>query len=616
MSSQLKPLLVYDGDCSFCRWWIVRWKHSTGDLVEYAPFQEVGFQFPQIPKERFRHGVQLIEPSGQVFSGAEAVFRALAYSRGKGWMLWFYSTIPGVAALSEWLYQFISHHRSGFSKLTRFFLAKQAEVPTYFLSRWLFLRMLGAIFFIAFVSLWVQIGGLVGRKGILPAHYFLTVALERIGPQAYRLLPTLCWLNASDQFLQLLCGGGAFLSVLLIVGIATAPVLFFLWVFYLSLLTVCRDFLGFQWDALLLETSFLATFFAPLQIWPRLPRESAPSATILWLLRWLLFRLMFSSGIVKLMSGDPSWRNLTALNYHYETQCLPPWTAWYMHQLPEWFQKVSVAGMFTVELVVPFFIFGPRLFRYVAFVGLVGFQLIIMATGNYAFFNILAIALCVLLLDDSVFANWRHRKASHSATHARSQSRAWPRWVVAPLAITILLVTTMLMGEELRVSVPWSEPVKKIYSWLAPLCSLNRYGLFAVMTTTRPEIIVEGSNDGVNWLAYEFKYKPGDPARPPSFVAPHQPRLDWQMWFAALGSYQDHPWFINFCKRLLEGSPEVLALLAKNPFANSPPRYVRAVLYDYRFTDLATRRVHRTWWQREMKSLYCPVLVLPARSHD
>src|SRR5438034_4234125 len=316
MSTAVKPLLVYDGDCNFCRWWIVRWKHSTGDRVEYAPFQEVGSQFPHIPKEQFARAVQLIEPSGQVFSGAEAVVRTLAYSGGKGWMLWLYLRVPEVAPLSERLYQFIAHHRGGFSKLTRFFLGKQAQVPTYFLSRWLFLRMLGAIFFIAFVSLWVQIDGLVGRKGILPAYYFLKVALERIGSQAYRLLPTLCWLNASDQFLQLLCGCGAFLSVLLIFGIATAPILFLLWAFYLSLLTVCRDFLAFQWDALLLETGFLAIFFAPLQIWPKLSRESAPSPTVLWLLRWLLFRLMFSSGIVKLMSGDPSWRNLTALNYH------------------------------------------------------------------------------------------------------------------------------------------------------------------------------------------------------------------------------------------------------------------------------------------------------------
>src|SRR5262249_25643239 len=207
--------------------------------------------------------------------------------------------------------------------LRKAFRADEAAVPasvSYFLSRRLFLRFLAVIFLIAFVSLGVQIRALVGSKGILPAYYFLKIAKERIGPEAYRLLPTLCWFSANDLFLDFLCWGGALLSIVLLVGFTPPLILFLLWAFYLSLLVVCRDFLGFQWDALLLEVAFLSIFLAPLQILPKAERESAPSPIVLWLLRWLLFRLMFSSGIVKLMSGDPAWRNLTALNYHYETQ--------------------------------------------------------------------------------------------------------------------------------------------------------------------------------------------------------------------------------------------------------------------------------------------------------
>ncbi|KRT65892.1 MAG: hypothetical protein XU11_C0017G0018 [Candidatus Dadabacteria bacterium CSP1-2] len=616
MKQRTKPLLIYDGDCGFCRRWIARWESLTGDRVEYAPFQQVASEFPEIPKEQFEASVQFIEPSGKISSGAEAVFRTLTYVPGKQWMLWMYEKIPGAAHISEWSYHLVARHRTFFSKLTRCLFGQHTEPHSYVLTRWIFLRMLGVIYLIAFVSLWTQINGLVGSNGIIPVKDFLQVVREQIGLERYWLLPTLFWFNASDVFLQFLCGGGVFLSLLLILNLAPTAVLFLLWAFYLSLAAICREFLSFQWDALLLEIGFLAIFFAPLQLRPRLYSKSPPSLIVLWLLRLLLFKLIFSSGVLKLVSGDPTWRDFTALTYHYETQPLPTWISWYVDQLPLWFQKASVALMFAIELVAPFLIFAPRRLRFFGCGAIVALQLLIMATGNYCFFNLLTIALCILLLDDRFWpTRFREKvlgsqKHNQSSTVVLSKSRRWPKLVTLPIAAIILLITTVQFFNMFRVHLDWPTPIPTLVRIVAPFRSVNSYGLFAVMTTSRPEIIVEGSQDGETWLPYEFKYKPGDLKERPHFVEPLQPRLDWQMWFAALSSYENNPWFINFCVRLLQGLPEVLSLLKTNPFPDKPPRYIRAVVYDYQFTNFSTKREEGTWWQREFKGLYCPILSL------
>ncbi|MCI0454035.1 MAG: lipase maturation factor family protein [Candidatus Dadabacteria bacterium] len=616
MNNRTKPLLIYDGDCGFCRRWIAHWQSLTGDRVEYAPFQEIASEFPEIPREEFATSVQLIEPSGKAFSGAEAVFRTLSYAPGKRWMLWMYEKIPGAAPISEWSYRLVAEHRTLFSRATRFLVGQDLEPPTYVLTRWLFLRMLGVVYLIAFISLWTQISGLVGSNGIYPVQDFLKLVREQVGLERYWLLPTLFWLNASDAFLQFLCGGGVFLSLLLILNIAPSAVSFLLWASYLSLAVICREFLSFQWDALLLETGFLAIFFAPMKLRPGLSTESPPSLIVLWLLRLLLFKLVFSSGVVKLMSDDPTWRDLTALIYHYETQPLPTWTSWYADQLPIWFQKASAVLMFFIELVVPFLIFAPRRLRFLGCGAIVAFQLLIMATGNYCFFNLLAIALCILLLDDKVLPRLLREKIfglkndNQAPTFMVNRSRRWPKLVTVPIAVIIILITAVLFFRIFHVDIDLPAPISKLVRAVAPFRSVNSYGLFAVMTTSRPEIIVEGSQDGETWLPYEFKYKPGDLKERPRFVEPFQPRLDWQMWFAALSSYENNPWFINFSVRLLQNSSEVIALLKENPFPDAPPRYIRAVVYDYRFTDFTEKKAEGTWWRREFKGLYCPILSL------
>jgi hypothetical protein len=376
-----------------------------------------------------------------------------------------------------------------------------------------------------------------------------------------------------------------------------------LWLTYLSLSIVCRDFLGFQWDTLLLETGFLAIFLAPLTRRERLRHLIDPPRAAVWLMLWLLFRLMVGSGAVKLASGDAAWHDLTALAFHFETQPIPTPVAWYAHQLPLWFLKGSTLAMFVTELVVPFLILAPRRLRALAFVPLVGFQALVALTGNYAFFNLLTAALCLFLLDDATL------DVGGTGVAQVLRSRLRDGLVVAVAVVTVP-VSAVAFTRALGIGLPGAGLIDPLASAMAPFRSVNAYGLFAVMTTTRPEIVLEGSDDGAAWMEYEFKYKAGDLHRRPPWVAPHQPRLDWQMWFAALGRFEDDEWFQNFCVRLLQADKEVLRLLERDPFEGRRPRYIRAVLYRYRFSDAEARRRDGVWWTRERVREYSPVLSL------
>ena len=595
-----KPLLVYDNDCDFCRYWVAQWQHITGDRIDYAPSQEVAAEFPEIPLSAFENAVQLILQNGTVLSGAEAVFRAV----NNRLLLWCYYHLFGFKSVSEGVYRFVAQHRPFFSTVTRRLWGTRPERTTFYLSRWLFLRGLGCIYLIAFLSLWVQIHGLIGSNGILPAEQYLAAVRQHIGTEGYYLLPTLFWLNPSDACLHFLCAGGVVLSLILIAGFLPTATLIGLWMFYLSLVTVGQVFLSFQWDVLLLETGFLAIFFAPLRIRDAFTRVSETSGAFLWLLRWLLFRLMFASGFVKLVS-DAVWRDLNALNFHYETQPLPTWIGWYAHQLPNWIHEISVMSMFAVELVIPFLIFAPRRVRTAGCIGLIALQVLILLTGNYCFFNLLTIALCLLLVDDVTWKGLLSKRFMPRFQSAENSPHRYRRVCIAAVALLLFVVSGIRFGGQLFRDVPFPD-----VAWMRPFRSVNTYGLFADMTESRPEIIVEGSDDGITWETYRFRWKPGELTTAPKWVAPHQPRLDWQMWFAALQSYRHTPWFSHFIVALLQGKPEVLQLLAENPFPDAPPRYVRATLYDYHFTDIATKRSEGTWWSRERKGLYCPAVSL------
>ncbi len=461
------------------------------------------------------------------------------------------------------------------------------RVQTYDAVQYAFLKSLAVIYFIAFLSFGLQAGGLIGRRGILPLATYLQRVKEITGGPAVGLIPTIFWINSSDFFLKLVCFLGGVAALLVFTGKAWRIALVCCYLFYLSLVHAGQDFMSYQWDMLLLETGFLAIFLG----WHPI---------VITLFRWLLFRLMFLSGLAKLMSGDPTWRNLSALRFHYETQPLPTPVAWYVHQLPLNFHRVAAAGMFVIELLVPFLLFLPRQIRMTAGFFIALLQINILLTGNYTFFNWLTLALCLFTMDDQALRPWIPTRIA-----ARILPRPSPRIgvpVTAVAATLIVLLTSILMISSIA-GVTW-RPASALVRVFAPFGIANGYGLFAVMTTTRDEIIVEGSNDGAQWKTYEFKYKPGYTYRAPPIIAPFQPRLDWQMWFAALGTYRNNPWFVNFAVRLLQGAPEVTGLLATNPFPSAPPKYIRAEFYRYWFTDFKIGNKTGAWWSRSTRGTY------------
>jgi predicted DCC family thiol-disulfide oxidoreductase YuxK len=587
------PVVIFDGRCGFCRIWIEYWKALTGGRVGYAASQDVGRLYPQIPAKNFSESVQLVMPGGEVFSGARAVFVTLTYAPGAAWLarmlLRGYDRLPGFAPFSEAAYRLIASHRTFFYHVTQVTFGKRVLPWKFAKVEWLFLRLLAVIYLIAFASLGVQITGLIGSRGILPLGGYLAAVSKTLGVRGYWSMPTIFWLAHGDWFLKAACIAGVALGIVLLLAIVKAGwerlLLVGLYILYLSLCSVGQDFLSFQWDSLLLETGFLAIFLGS-------------SKFVVFLFRWLLFRLIFLSGVVKLTSHDPVWRDWTALAFHYMTQPLPTPLAWYMYQLPLGFQRFSTASVLSIELVVPFLFFAPRMWRLCGAALALFLQVMIFLTGNYTFFNLLTISLCVFLFDD--YALERFRMPARSA-----RTRAVAVWAVA---IVILALSWSELDEMFLETSPDAEDA--LVRIAGPFQIANTYGLFASMTTTLPEIIVQGSDDGITWLDYEFPYKPGDLRQPPHWVAPYQPRLDWQMWFAALSDYRGAPWFTNFMVRLLQGSPDVLGLLKNNPFPNAPPKYVRAELFDYSFTNFATRRATRDWWAREPRGLYFPRISL------
>ena len=609
-----KPVFIYDGDCGFCRLWIARWSPLTEEEVVYRPSQEVGENYPQISPEYFESSVYFVDPDGSFCSGAQAVFKALSYAPNGKWLLRAYEKVPGFAPISEWGYRQVAGNRKIFSALTQWIWGGSLETPTWFLTRRVFLFLLSLIYLVAFLSLWTQIEGLVGQKGILPVESFLKDVQAHRGSDRFWNWPTLFWLHAGDGFLQAICLLGVGASLCVMANRAVGLALLLMWGFYLSLFNVAQPFLGFQWDTLLLETGFLALFLVPWRRNKGTTGEPPPSPLVLFLFRFLLFRVVFTSGLVKIISQDPTWNDFTALYYHYETQPLPTWIGWYAHQLPHGFQEFSVACVFIIQLGVVFLIFGPRRIRYIGCAVLVFHEVLIFLTGNYCFFNLLTLALCLLLLDDAVFSRWLPGKGNWKFSGQKKTElvSVWKRRFFTGIRVGVLGICIMLYVVPLLVtSGNYPSIFVAIANAIRPLHLFNSYGLFAVMTTSRPEIIILGSDDRENWFPYEFKWKPGIVTNKPEFVAPHQPRLDWQMWFAALSNYERNPWLIQFMIRLLQGSRPVIELLGSNPFPDSPPKYLQALVYDYRFSDTETRNRDGSWWNRKLLRPYTPILQLP-----
>lgn len=499
---------------------------------------------------------------------------------------------------------------------------------TYHLGSWLFLRGLGAIYLIAFGSFWIQYQGLVGDNGIYPISDYLAAVADYCEGQAdiscLSIAPSLLWLGSSNAALTLLLSSAALSSILLLSGALTKLSAIGCWLCYLSLVTAVPQFLNFQWDSLLLETGLLGILFAPWKLWENPKAKTVYSSLSRGLIAWLLFRLMFESGYVKLNSFGPNnentWWDLTALDYHYFTQPIPHGMSWHFHHLPDWFDNMSLCIMFAIELVIPFFIFAPRRIRTVALILQILLQLLIMLTGNFGFFNLLTCLLCIPLLADQSFPKClRNVLASpnHQEPYSIPRWLAWSRRAVLwPIAAVILVMSTLELGQacqwiDLHQRDPtlWSPPesILSFHQTLAPYRSINGYGLFRVMTTERPEIIIAGSDDGITWKPYLFKWKPVHLEKLPGCAIPHMPRLDWQMWFAAL-NYHTHrqfrPWFARFMRELKNNNNTVTALLEHNPFAEQAPQYIRVELYLYTYTSLEKHRKTGHLWERKRLTNY------------
>jgi len=486
-TTEQRPLLIYDGDCDFCGLWITHWRRLTGDSVSYAPFQQVEHDFPQISHETFERGVQLVMPDGTIYRNAEAVFRLVQPAPRRGWGLWMYQHIPGFRPVSETVYRWIGQHRDFAYHATKLLWGNHLGPHSYHVVRWLFLRGMGIIYLIAFLSFGSQALGLVGSGGILPAAgYVARIQATYSGLERWLYYPTLAHLNSGDAFIQGLSYGGAAIALLVILGVFSAPGLLLLWLFYLSISVIGQNFMSFQWDTLLLEAGFLAIFLGGW--WPLARRQRPPSLLVIYLLRWLLFRLMFGSGLVKLLSNDPTWRSLTALDYHYWTQPIPNPIAWYVNQLPDWFHQMSVAATFVVELAVPFLYFAPRRLRFVGGALTIALQLLIILTGNYTFFNWLTIVLCLPLFDDQLLsrsARWRQAAAVEPLRRTR---RPLPRHVGLLLAALILLFTSSvrfgstLASRNLVEVLP--QPLADVVNASYRLRITGGYGLFANYSLT------------------------------------------------------------------------------------------------------------------------------------
>jgi len=469
--------------------------------------------------------------------------------------------------------------------------ASLQTVDNYQLASSLFIKLLAIIYFAAFLSLGVQITGLVGANGILPFTELLEYLYQNNGVTAWLYKPTLFWFDSSDFSLQAACGLGCVVSLLLLIGIRPAWSLSVLFVLYLSLLHAGEIFLMFQWDTLLLEAGFLAIFLT-----------GRPSHLLLFLFHWLLFRLRFMSGVSKIASGDPSWSNLTTLNYYFETQPLPHAGSWYFHQLPEWLLQSGVVLVLFTELIVPFFIFLPRKFRISAAVITIFMQSIIIATSNHNWINLLTIVLCLFLLDDDILKKILPRRLCFyllPGSGVEDSRRVTKKNYALPVFAFMILFSSTVAFTSMVTNVQFSETLRKSTALIRLWGIGHMFHVFPNMQTERHELQIEGSYDGVEWKAYGFKYKPGALDKKPAFIIPHQPRLDWMIWFVPPRPQGMMYWFDGFIKRLHEGSPQVIELLEHNPFPEKPPVYLRVQVYQYWFTSAEERAETGQWWKRE-----------------
>ena len=481
-----------------------------------------------------------------------------------------------------------------------------ADSSTYELTRFAVLRLLALVYFVAFVSLACQLGPLLGADGLLPASRFLEWARAHLGASGYWRVPTVFWFGCSDAGMRVACWSGIALSAAALGGVTNAFVQLALWGLYLSFVHVGQIFYGYGWESQLLETGFLAVFLCPARGVRPLPHSAAPKVVV-WLLRWLIFRIMIGSALIKLR-GDPCWRDFTCLDYHFETQPNPNPFAWWMHRAPHAFHVMGVAFSHFVELVVPWFAFGFRPFRHAAGVLLVAFQLSLIASGNLSFLNWLTIVPALACFDDSAFSRLLPRRL-RGPWQTRFAALTLPRTHRRAVVVLGFVVAVLSVAPVLNLFSP-SQAMNETFD---PLDLVNTYGAFGGVDYERFEVILEGTRDAIpnrsaDWKEYELPCMPGDPRRRPCLVSPYQYRLDWQMWFVGNAAARGEgvgasPWLVHLVWQLLSGERSPRRLLERDPFADAPPKWIRADIWRYAFAD-GRARGEGAWWRRQRVGVF------------
>ena len=527
-----------------------------------------------------------------------------------------------------------------FSRATEWLLGPESGETGHLGPRWIFLRALALIFFSAFYSLVYQVTGLIGPNGILPAtNYLAAIAHSTSGLERLWFAPSVFWIRSTDHALLLVCWIGMAASILLFLNFWPRMMTAICFIGFLSFIGVLQDFASYQSDGMLLEAGFLCLFFAPRGLRPGYGAFSPPSRACTFLLLWEWFRIYFESGMAKMLGGDPEWRHLTAMYEYYQNGPLPTWIGYYVQHAPNWFHWLTALATLVMELGIVLMLFLPRRFRIVCFFIVTAWEIGVILTANYAFLNYIVLALGFLLLDDKFLVRIAPRKwfkkyrimvamRAEDAREAKTgvaQSQkpssdfaptprvlgmtvsgmcfAWVFYATAMQLIWMWAPNFPMRNYSVQKAVQW--PVEKI----EPFRIANQFGLFGVMTRGRYEIEFQGSNDGgKTWTPYRFRYKPQAVNEAPGIYAPYQPRFDWNLWFASLGNWRQYTFVLGVEERLLEGSPEVLALFQANPFANGPPQEIRCVLWQYWFTTFAEKRQSGDWWKRKFIGLYAPTL--------
>jgi hypothetical protein len=477
----------------------------------------------------------------------------------------------------------------------------------YTIAREILQRGVAALYLIAFVSAVNQFPALLGDNGLLPVKNFTAQVPSRRSPSLFH------W-HYSDALLRVVAWSGIVLAGAVVVGLvqlgpAWVPMLVFLLLFalYLSIVNVGQTFYAFGWESLLVEAGFIVAFLGSHAVATPLP--------VLFFLRWLVFRLEFGAGLIKLRGGR-EWRDLTALFYHHETQPMPNPVSWFVHHLPRWVHRGEVLGNHVVQLGLPVLLFAPQPVAAIAAGLIVLSQLWLVATGNFAWLNWITIVLAAAAVDDAAF-RWLGGLvvpalgAEPAGPGSAAVTGEQPLWFVV-VVLTVMVSLTVLSYWPARNLLSRRQLMNASFN---PFHLVNAYGAFGTVTKERYEIVVEGTmaadpGDETGWLAYEFRGKPGDVARLPGQFAPYHLRLDWLMWFLALG-VRDTRWFEVFLARLLQGDRPTLRLLARDPFGGHPPRYVRARVFLYRFSTPAERRTGHTWWVRTEAGTLVPPVTLP-----